>query len=146
MVFASSSWCVRTEVDHVVPEQSFRDIQSMTRERGKLYIFERFLATGEKSHRHTDSFVLSKADYWEWGGYDEALSGHYGHNARDFLERASKNGELVETSLALIVQHDFASTGDRRSRRINKAKLALLNAREHRKTRKLKTPVRVDYL
>jgi hypothetical protein len=41
----------------------------------------RFSRTGVKTHPHPNSWLYTRKMYWRVGGYDEALSGHYGTDA-----------------------------------------------------------------
>lgn len=75
---AADGWLLLTDIDHVVPEDTLRSIVFGTHDPGVVYAFSRREHTGEVVAPHSASFLMTRAMFWTIGGYDEALSGHYG--------------------------------------------------------------------
>lgn len=71
-------WCLLTDMDHVVPQETLRAIMSSRLSSNVIYRFSRREHTGEVIHPHPNSMLMRHATFWRVGGYDEALSGHYG--------------------------------------------------------------------
>ena len=75
---ADSEWLLLTDIDHVVPEKTFEKLLFGRHDPYTIYRFSRSEHTGEKIHPHPNSWFMTKDMFWRVGGYDEALSGHYG--------------------------------------------------------------------
>lgn len=74
----SHGWCLLTDMDHIVPEQTLRAVMFGMLFPNTIYRFTRREWTGEKIHPHPNSMLMKATTFWDIGGYDEALSGHYG--------------------------------------------------------------------
>jgi len=75
---ATDRWLLLTDMDHVVPEATFQSIAWSVHDPDVVYAFGRREHTGEIIPPHSASFLVARDLFWQIGGYDEALSGHYG--------------------------------------------------------------------
>ena len=71
-------WCLLTDMDHVVPEATLRAVMFGDVAPRSIYRFTRREHTGVRIHPHPNSMLMTRDMFWKVGGYDEALSGHYG--------------------------------------------------------------------
>jgi hypothetical protein len=91
---APEGWLLLTDMDHVLTDEAaralFKRIDRGELNKGRAYMLARIEAdTGEPTIHpvsgapkpHPNSFVMTRAKYWEVGGYDEDLCGHYGTDA-----------------------------------------------------------------
>ena len=84
---ATHGWLMLTDIDHVVPSETFGIIMGKleTLDKRRFYTFDRVDAphlTPYKPHPHT--WLMYQSLWNKFGGYDERFSGHYG---MDFLAR-----------------------------------------------------------
>lgn len=75
---APDGWLLMTDMDHVVPVATLRALVYGQHNPSEVYFFQRKEHTGEVVNPHSASFFLHRDLFWTIGGYDEALSGHYG--------------------------------------------------------------------
>ena len=75
---AEDGWLLLSDMDHVVPVGTMDDIVYGNHNPGIIYGFSRREHAGEALAPHPNSWLMTKAMFWKVGGYDEALSGHYG--------------------------------------------------------------------
>lgn len=75
---ASEGWCLVTDIDHVIPETTASSVVFGRHDSGVIYGFSRIEHTGAPLAPHPNSWFLTRQMFWTVGGYDEALSGHYG--------------------------------------------------------------------
>lgn len=101
----AEGWCVCTDMDHVVPERTMRTLIYGKFDEGTLYRFSRVESDGEPIHPHPNSFFLRAETFWKIGGYDEALSGHYGTDG-DWRRRAVANVP-VRSLPDYLVRHEY---------------------------------------
>lgn len=78
MHHASEGWCLGTDMDHIVPVPTAASLLNLAHDPGKIYRFSRREHTGALIHSHPNSWFMTRSMFWKFGGYDEALSGHYG--------------------------------------------------------------------
>jgi glycosyltransferase involved in cell wall biosynthesis len=71
-------WCVLTDMDHMVPAETLARLVGGDHDPEVIYRFSRKEATGDVIHSHPNSMFMTRDMFWKVGGYDEALSGHYG--------------------------------------------------------------------
>ncbi len=78
MHHAAEGWCLLTDIDHVIPESTATAVVYGEHDPAVIYGFSRIEHTGETLVAHCNSWLMTRAMFWKVGGYDEALSGHYG--------------------------------------------------------------------
>jgi hypothetical protein len=143
MAIASTEFCLRTDIDHIFPESTIQGLVERAWNRGEILTFRRINLDGSEMKRHGDSFFLSRLDFWEIGGYDEHLSGHYGKNAKDFTVRALRKAKIVDTELEIRAREDFSSEGQTRSVMVNRLKYRIFERKVNRRLLRLSQPVRI---
>ncbi len=75
---ADDGWLLLTDLDHVVPEETFRSLVFGRHDPAVVYAFSRYEHTGDPIAPHSASFFMTKKMFWKIGGYDERLAGFYG--------------------------------------------------------------------
>jgi glycosyltransferase involved in cell wall biosynthesis len=75
---ARTDWISLTDMDHRYPVDAIETLVLGEHSRGVIYRFSRREHDGRKIHPHPNSWFMTRENYWRVGGYDEALSGHYG--------------------------------------------------------------------
>lgn len=75
---ASEGWLLLTDMDHVVPVETMHSVIHGQHDPKVVYGFSRREHTGAEIPPHSASFLMTRDLFWTIGGYDEALSGHYG--------------------------------------------------------------------
>lgn len=103
--YAAPGWVLVTDMDHVVPEATFRSVIYGAHEPDVIYAFSRVEHTDAPANPHSASFLLTKALFWTVGGYDEALSGHYGTDG-DWRRRCAAVAPMHVLS-DVLVRHEF---------------------------------------
>ncbi len=78
MKHAPDGWCLGTDMDHVVPRDTLEALIWGQHDESVIYRFSRIESNGNPVHPHPNSWFMTKEMFWKFGGYDEALSGHYG--------------------------------------------------------------------
>lgn len=102
---ADAGWVLVTDMDHVVPEATLRAVITGEHDPGVIYAFSRVEHTGAPATPHSASFLLTRAMFWAVGGYDEALSGHYGTDG-DWRRRCAAVAPMQVLS-DVLVRHEF---------------------------------------
>jgi len=84
---ANGPWLFMTDMDHVVPEDTWTRLLFLQLESDRMYTFNRVDAPHMRPtidsrygtpKPHPNTFLVSKELYWEAGGYDEDYCGTYG--------------------------------------------------------------------
>lgn len=75
---APEGWCLVTDIDHVLPETTATSLVFGRHDPGTIYGLSRIEHDGTPLAAHPNSWMITRAMFWTVGGYDEALSGHYG--------------------------------------------------------------------
>lgn len=78
MAKAAEGWCAATDMDHIIPAATAEALVWGAHDENCIYRFSRSEHTGQAIHPHPNSWFMTRAMFWKFGGYDEALSGHYG--------------------------------------------------------------------
>ena len=104
-VYHTRGWCLLTDMDHVVPEQTLRAVMYGKLRPDVIYRFSRREASGESIHPHPNSMLMTATAFWEVGGYDEALSGHYGTDG-DWRRRCAAKFR-VHTLPCQLERHEY---------------------------------------
>jgi hypothetical protein len=99
---APTSWVLLTDMDHVVPPDTWRYLMETKLKKKNAHKFARVSAPALKPYKpHPNSWALTRNLYWDAGGYDEALAGNYGTDG-DFLVRLRRVAEVVDLPVPLI--------------------------------------------
>lgn len=117
---APTEWVVHVDIDHVLPVVAAERLLEFKPDPSRWYRFERYrngradetrrkdaipddVAYG-KIHPHIDSYLITKALFWEAGGYNEDFSGCLG-GGTDCLKRLERlaRPELVPDPVHLLV-------------------------------------------
>lgn len=128
---ASDGWCVLTDMDHVIPHETLDMLLYRWYDENIIYRFGRREHTGQKIHPHPNSMFMTKAMFWKVGGYDEALSGHYGTDG-DWRRRCAATADIRTLSLELIrheYQQDSSTTSYLRKQPEDAGKKAIIAKR-----------------
>jgi glycosyltransferase involved in cell wall biosynthesis len=101
--FAETEWILLTDIDHAVPQETWRLLLNQDWDRDLVYTFTRkMMPTLEVYKDHVNSWLMSKRLYDLVGGYDERFSGIYGTDG-DFRKRLNEVAGIkrLETPLVL---------------------------------------------
>jgi hypothetical protein len=99
---APTSWVLLTDMDHVVPEATWRRLMLGKLKKRRVYRFGRVTAPAMTPYKHhPNSWALTRDMYWQAGGYDETLAGRYGTDG-DFLNRVRRTAETEDLPEVLI--------------------------------------------
>lgn len=83
---AGEGWLFLSDMDHVLPTESLEGLWRQATDAGAFYTFDRVdKMTGQPmrnavgQHKpHPNSYAMTRALYWQAGGYDEDFCGVYG--------------------------------------------------------------------
>jgi glycosyltransferase involved in cell wall biosynthesis len=99
---APTEWLLLTDMDHIVPPQTWDRLMRGQLDKRSVYRFGRVSAPKmEPYKRHPNSWALTKRTYWDCGGYDERLAGNYGTDG-DFLVRVKHRRTIVDLCEVLV--------------------------------------------
>lgn len=124
-------WCLLTDMDHMVPEATLRAVMFGSLREEVIYRFTRREWSGERIHPHPNSMLMTRDTFWRVGGYDEALSGHYGTDG-DWRRRCAAARRVLTLPCALERyehQYDSSTTHYKRKQPEDAGKKAILAAR-----------------
>lgn len=102
---AAEGWCLVTDMDHVIPQTTAEAAVYGKHDSSVIYGFSRIEHTGEKAAPHPNSWLMTRTMFWRVGGYDEALSGHYGTDG-DWRRRCAATAPMQILSDRLI-RHEY---------------------------------------
>lgn len=99
---ASTEWVLMTDIDHVIPAETWRRVMEGPLEPRRAYKFSRVDApdmtpTLDKRGQpkpHPNTWLMTRQMFDAVGGYDERLSGLYGTDG-EFRDRVSMRAEIV---------------------------------------------------
>lgn len=94
---ASTDWLLMTDVDHLVPERTWREVMTRRLTDNYAYKFTREDAVALEPHvrsthnpkPHPNTWLMTRETFLGAGGYDERFSGHYGTDG-EFRTRIEK--------------------------------------------------------
>lgn len=113
---AADGWLLMTDMDHVVPVETLRALIWGQHDPAVVYAFSRQEHTGETIGPHSASFFLTRRLFWTIGGYDEALSGHYGTDG-DWRRRVAAHAPIQILRQPLIRYEYVGDSSTQRYRR-----------------------------
>lgn len=100
--FSETEWLLLTDMDHVVPEETWKFLLSQDWDRDVCYVFERKMMPDLGEYKpHPNSWFLSKRLYDRVGGYDERFAGIYGTDG-DFHKRLLEAAVIQRLNTPLI--------------------------------------------
>lgn len=105
--YADDCWLLLTDMDHVVPEDTLRAVIYGQHDPRVVYVFSRREHTGASVTPHSASFLMTRAMFWQIGGYDERLSGVYGTDGT-FRARIRAHAPIQVLTDALV-RYEFVS-------------------------------------
>jgi hypothetical protein len=128
----AEGWCVLTDMDHVIPESTLDALVYGQHDARTIYGFSRVESTGEKANPHPNSWFLTRSMFWNVGGYDETLSGHYGTDGswRRRLAKAAPMAILADRLVRHEYSGDSSTTGYLRKQPIDAAVSRLDKSRD----------------
>lgn len=127
----ASGWCVLTDIDHVVPVETWRGLVLGRHCADTIYRFSRREHTGGAIAPHPNSWFMTADLFWRVGGYDEALSGHYGTDG-DYRRRCAKAAPIrILTDELVRWEHvgDSSTTAYKRKQPEDRAVQRIIAAR-----------------
>lgn len=104
MTYAPDGWCAATDMDHVIPQETAEALVWGSHDERRIYRFSRVEHTGKPIHSHPNSWFMTRAMFWKFGGYDEALSGHYGTDGE--ARRRWVKTAPVQTLREVLIRHE----------------------------------------
>lgn len=111
--YAPDGWVLVTDMDHVVPESTAAAVVYGQHDPSVIYGFSRIEHSGEQLAPHPNSWLMTRRMFWEVGGYDEALSGHYGTDG-DWRRRCAAKAPMAILSDRLI-RHEYQADSSTRA-------------------------------
>lgn len=101
---ATTEWVLLTDIDHLIPEETFRSLVTMDLDPQNVYRLARVDAPHKRPYRikdcpvrpdkrfHPNTWLMTRRMFDATGGYDERLSGCYGTDGeyRDRVKAASR--------------------------------------------------------
>ena len=98
-------------MDHVVTPACAHALVYGQHDPETIYRFSRREFNGAPIHPHPNSFLITREMFWRVGGYDEALSGHYGTDG-DWRRRCAATAPIRTLTDELIryEHHSDSST------------------------------------
>ena len=104
---AETPWLLLTDIDHLVPVETFAMILETKLRKSTVYRFSRetLEQNGETTRYkpHPNSWLMTKALYTAIGGYDERFAGYYGTDS-DFRNRVNKAAYEVKILPEVIIR------------------------------------------
>lgn len=115
---AETDWLLLTDIDHIVTAECLDAVIHGAHDPGTIYRFSRREhATREPIHPHPNSWLMTRKMFWKIGGYDEALSGHYGTDG-EYRRRCAATAPIrILTDELVRREHDGDSSTTRYKRK-----------------------------
>ena len=103
----ASSWCLLTDMDHLLTASAFDALMSVRWPRGTAWRPNRIWPNGEeRGKRHPNSYVIHRDDFWKAGGYDERWCGYYGTDATFRRQLAKYGTEVRDTDVFALTLYE----------------------------------------
>jgi hypothetical protein len=103
----AEGWCVFTDMDHVITQPCLESLVYGPHDARMIYGFSRIESTGEVNAPHPNSWFLTRSMFWNVGGYDETLSGHYGTDG-SWRRRLARTAPMAILSDRLV-RHEYVT-------------------------------------
>jgi hypothetical protein len=99
---AVTDWVLLTDIDHRVPEKTWRKILAGSLDRSKVYKFARVSEPDLAPYKpHPNTWLMTRETYDRAGGYDERLAGWYGTDG-DFRNRVVDVAPVIQLKEPVI--------------------------------------------
>jgi len=103
----AEGWCVFTDMDHVITQPCLESLVYGQHDARMIYGFSRIESTGEVKAPHPNSWFMTRSMFWNVGGYDETLSGHYGTDG-SWRRRLARTAPMAILSDRLV-RHEYVT-------------------------------------
>jgi hypothetical protein len=138
---ATTDWVLLTDIDHVVPEATWRALMTEDLDELSVYRFSRVDAPDLTPYKpHPNSWCLTRALFDRIGGYDERFSGYYGTDS-EFRERVHHQARAVILREDALIRYpreviaDASTTTYGRKEERDRAAVARIRAERERQKR-----------
>jgi hypothetical protein len=99
---AETEWVLITDMDHMVPEQTWQYLTTADLNNYAAYKFARVSAPAMTPYKpHPNSYFMTREMYQRIGGYDERFAGYYGTDG-DFRDRINSAAPVINLKCPLI--------------------------------------------
>lgn len=109
-------WVLLTDMDHIVMPDTLDRLVHGDHDPAVIYRFQRIEADGTPVSPHPNSWFLTARRFWATGGYDEALSGHYGTDG-EFRRRCAATAPIRILTDKLVRREFFKDSSTTRYKR-----------------------------
>lgn len=92
VVYAKSDKILLTDIDHVFPEHTLKELVHRANPVSRFYKFYRKREDGSIGKGHPNTFFMSRARFMRFYGYDEEFSGNYGGEDYRFVKNQKYHG------------------------------------------------------
>lgn len=101
---SETEWVLMTDLDHLVPEYTWREVIKRVHDPKTAYTFRRVSAPGLEGYKpHPNSWLMTRTIFNQVGGYDERFAGYYGTDG-DFRNRMADEGVVVRELKQVIIR------------------------------------------
>lgn len=102
---SSTEWVLLTDMDHVVPRETWERLMFCELDPSVVYRFARVTAPDMTPYKyHPNTWAMRARTFWKCGGYDERLAGNYGTDG-DFLVRIRSRGTRIVDLAEHVVRY-----------------------------------------
>jgi len=99
---AETDWVLMTDMDHIVPEQTWRRVITGSLDPNTAFRFARVSMPKRDAYKpHPNSWLMTTAVFEKAGGYDERFAGYYGTDG-DFVGRLSAQAPIEQLKEHII--------------------------------------------
>lgn len=140
VVYAKSDKILLTDIDHVFPEHTLRELVSRKNPVSKFYKFYRKRENGSIGKAHPNTFFMSRARFMRFYGYDEEFSGNYGGEDYRFVKNLKYHGsrqQYLSKKYWCSRRDDFDKKGDYHSLKRDHSSNTPVDKRKAEEIRKL---------
>lgn len=102
---SKAEWVLLTDVDHTVPEATWRRITERKLNPDRVYRFSRADAPDLTAYKpHPNTWLMTREMFNKIGGYDERFSGFYGTDG-EFRDRVRANADEIVMLDEVVIRH-----------------------------------------